>query len=119
MPLSPRKKEALVALATIGGAAGAFALILEQRKGGGPDALSAPTGLRISNRSADGCFLTWDAVAGASGYVIASGGSDVAKTVGTCAEMGGIPPGTTPSFTVAAMVGGQRTPASGAVAVPA
>lgn len=122
MAVSTRQKEALVALSVLGTVAGGLGLLAR----GHPAAAAGPpvpTGLAASNLTASEVYLTWNESAGATGYVIAYASSpagpfaDVATPVGTCALIGGLTPGSSASFTVAATAGSARSAASAVLTI--
>jgi hypothetical protein len=88
--------------------------------GGGGGALPAPTGLGTSNAGNTTMTLAWGSVTGAAGYNVFRAGSQVNTTLvsGTSYNDSGLSPGTTYSWTVAAVdangtQGAMSAPASG------
>jgi poly(3-hydroxybutyrate) depolymerase len=88
--------------------------------GGGGGTLPAPTGLGTSGATASSMALAWNAVSGASGYLVYRGGVQVTASplTGTSYTDTGLAAATTYSWTVAAVDGGgqpgaQSSPATG------
>jgi poly(3-hydroxybutyrate) depolymerase len=88
--------------------------------GGGGGALPAPTGVATSGATNTSMTIAWNAVTGASGYNLYRNGNRVngAAIAGTSSTDNGLSPGTTYSWTVAAVdaggvEGARSAPASG------
>lgn len=86
-----------------------------------PSALSAPTNVRSRKAATQNTvYLEWDRVTGAAGYRVYRGGvsQNVGHSVDTVADVGGLSPSTSYSFTVRALDSAGKTgPSSAAVSV--
>lgn len=80
-----------------------------------PSGLTAPQNLRSGGAATTAAIpLAWDAVSGASGYVVYRGGTQLATVTGTAYTAGSLSPNTSYAFTVRATnTGGSLSPASG------
>lgn len=84
--------------------------------GGDTTHLVAPGGLRAGTVTSSSVALSWDAVAGASGYEIYRSGTAVESVSGTSGTVSGLSASTSYSFTVAALdVSGTAGPQSSSV----
>lgn len=72
--------------------------------------LTAPTGLKVTVKSESVVDLTWNAVSGATSYRVYRSGvaQNVASSADTVAQVGGLQPGTSYTFYVAAGLGGEK-----------
>lgn len=113
-PLTPAEQDMVkVALAAAGNPpSGAKALVTGNPPA--PSGLTAPQHLRAGGTPTTAAIpLVWDAVAGASGYVVYRGGTQLATVSGTSYTVTGLQPGTSYTHTVRATnTGGTLSPAS-------
>ncbi|HEY7430952.1 MAG TPA: cellulose binding domain-containing protein [Streptosporangiaceae bacterium] len=70
--------------------------------GGGGGGISAPTGLTVTGTTAASVSLSWQAVTGASSYIVLKGGQQAATTSSTSATVTGLAASTSYTFTVEA-----------------
>ncbi|WP_420823973.1 chitinase [Streptomyces roseifaciens] len=75
----------------------------------------APGGLKAGAVTASSVSLSWDAVAGATGYNVYRDGAKVASTEGTSASVGGLAASTSYRFQVTATNAAGESPKSGEV----
>ncbi|MEV8046410.1 PHB depolymerase family esterase [Streptomyces griseoluteus] len=70
--------------------------------GTGPGSLPAPTGLAVTGATTTSIGLSWNAVSGATDYVVQRDGGPVGTASGTSYTDTGLAPGTSHTYTVAA-----------------
>jgi hypothetical protein len=70
--------------------------------GGGGGGISAPAGLTVTSTTSASVSLSWQAVSGASSYVVLRGGQQAATTSSTSATITGLAASTSYTFTVEA-----------------
>ncbi len=70
--------------------------------GGGGGGISAPAGLTVTGTTSASVSLSWQAVSGASSYVVLKGGQQAATTSSTSATVTGLAASTSYTFTVEA-----------------
>jgi cellulose binding protein with CBM2 domain/fibronectin type III domain protein len=70
--------------------------------GGGGGGISAPSGLTVTGTTASSVSLSWQAVSGASSYVVLRSGTQAATTPATSATVTGLAASTSYTFTVEA-----------------
>lgn len=113
-PLTPKEQDMVkVALAAAGNPpSGARAIVTDTSPS--PSGLTAPQHLRSGGTPTTAAIpLAWDAVAGASGYVVYRGAQQLATVAGTSYTAGGLSAATSYGFTVRAQnTGGTLSPAS-------
>ena len=88
--------------------------IIEGSENPSPSTMGQPTGLAVKSKDADSVTLTWNPVAGAAGYRIYRSGAsqNVGQSIDTTAEIGGLQPAETYTFTVRAMDSSGKTGAA-------